>query len=176
MGIVVVLKGPAWVIALVVALILLAGFAEGTYRLWRDSESKLRRQQSDELAEVRLYGDCTVTGVDIQMFVRECAQAVPALSPAKQMELVEGTLPRDEELDHRVAVMQHEHATLSQYEERYATDVFRVVEDLRRRGYVPEADMEWLNHPRDLDGIERVGDRLSDIGRRVRPKHLRQAT
>lgn len=48
--VVVVFDWPLWLIALVVALIVVAGLAEGVYRVWRDADSKLRRQWSTERA------------------------------------------------------------------------------------------------------------------------------
>jgi hypothetical protein len=173
LGVVVVVsvRGPAWLIVLVVALIVLAALAQGTFKIWQEVDSKLARQSSTDLADELLYRKCQVTGAGIQVLVNQRADAVPTLPPDKQIMLAEGTLPRAEELDYRIAVVQHAHDTEWQYKREFAADVFKLVAELRRRGYVAESDLEWLNFPTDVEGIKRIGDRLWEFGRRVKPEH-----
>jgi hypothetical protein len=172
-GIVVVFDGPAWLIALVVGMIVLAGLAEGAYRLWREAESKLRTQRSAEIADALLYMKCTATGGGINVFVSERARARPTLPPDKQVQLAERSLPPAEEFDYHVAAINYEHDTQAQYKEKFAGDVFAIVVALREKGYIPESDLEWLNYPTDLEAMQRVGDRLWEIGRRIEPTHLK---
>jgi len=173
-GIVFVFDGPVWLVGLVVGLILLAGLAEGTYRVWRDSEREIRKQRSVDLADELLYRNCLVTGGGIGSFVHEREAAAPTLPPDKAVALAEGTLPPAEEADFRWLEIGHKQDTKAQYEEQFAEKVFEIVVELRQRDYIPESDLEWLNHPKDLEGIKRVGDRLWDIGRRIRPAHWKQ--
>jgi hypothetical protein len=174
-GIVVVLDGPLWLIGVVVGLILLVGLAEGTYRVWRESEREIRKQRSADLADELLHRNCLVTAGGIQSFVYERQAARPTLPPEKVVARAEGTLSRAEEADFMWLEIGHQQDTKRQYEEQFAERVFEIVVELRQRGYIPESDLEWLNHPKDLEGIKRVGDRLWDIGRRVRPAHWKQA-
>jgi hypothetical protein len=111
-------------------------------------------------------------GTAIELFAEQRQRAEPTLPPDKAMMLAEGALSRAEEIDYKWAVLSHRQNTLELYRERFATKVFELVADMRERGYVPESDFEWLNFPTDLEGITRVGERLSEIGHRVRPKHL----
>jgi hypothetical protein len=161
--------GNPWMWFFLGALGLLGSAYVAYANLHREHEHLVNQHRDKKLADELLYRKCVVIGGGIEMFVRERADLIPKLSPPKQVELAEGTLPKAEEFDYRMALIDHEHETEWQYKERFVADVFRVVAALRERGRVPEPDMEWLNYPTDLDDISRIGDRLSEIGRRVKP-------
>jgi hypothetical protein len=138
-GVVVVFDWPVWLIALVVALIVLAGLAEGTYQAWRESASDVLRRRSAELSDETLHSDCAVTSASIQSFVLQRKDSVPSLPPDKAMMLANKALPPAEEFDYKWAVVGHEHETLTRYREEFGARVFKIVVALRQRGYVPDS-------------------------------------
>jgi hypothetical protein len=163
--------GDPWMWFFFGALVLLVAAFFAYAKLHQERERARSAQRQSERSDELLYRDCTILGGGIDVFVSDRERQVPSLSPAKAVALAEGDLPKGEELDYRIAVIHHEHETQSQYKEQFAAKVFGAVVELRRRGYVAEADMEWMNYPTNLEGIKRVGDRLWELGRRVKPKH-----
>jgi hypothetical protein len=142
--------GPLWLIVLVLVLILLSVFAEGAYREWQETDAKVARQQSAELTQELLWRKCVLLSAGIDLFILERQKDYPRLTDDEQVLLAEGALPRAREVDYRVDMATYERETQYQYAKQFAQPVFEVVTGLRKLGFVPESDAEWLNYPKDV--------------------------
>jgi hypothetical protein len=132
----------------------------------------MARQQSAELKQELLYRKCVILSGEINEFVRERQAGVPTLTVEEQLQLANDDLPRAREFDYRFGKAEHERETQFQYTKQFGQQVFEVVTGLRQLGFVPESDMEWLNYPRDIEGVMRVAARLDDLGHRIGwPQH-----
>lgn len=146
---------------------MLFAFAEGTYREWQKTDAKVARQQSAELTQELLYRKCVILSGGIERFLRERQADVPVLTTEEKILLLQRELPPAREMDYRLAALGYENETQSQYNKQFSRQVFEVVTGLRKLGFVPESDTEWLNYPRDIEAIVRVSERLSDLGDRI---------
>jgi hypothetical protein len=156
-----------WAVAVAVAALALLMLAEGAFRMWREADQQLTAQRSQELSDELLHRKCVVLGAGVMTFATTRRATVPPVPNDPPIG------PPDEELESHMAYFTHTQDTQSQYQHEFAADVFLLVERLRDRGYVSESDTEWLNFPKDLEGIERVGERLWELGQRTKPESWR---
>jgi hypothetical protein len=128
---------------------------------------KVVRQQSPEQKQKDLSWKCVILSEQIRQFISERRTESPMVEHAQQILSSEQELPPSMEIEHLLSMRFYENETQFQYTKQFGQRVFEVVTGLRELGLVPESETEWLNYPRDLDGVMRVATRISDLGQRI---------
>jgi hypothetical protein len=132
-------------------------------RAW--SELDRLNEPPKTLTDEQLAIECSRVGQAVQDFVMDRVSDKPLL----ELDAASGLPPIGEsEAFVRSRQMNHDLHTLGLYGANHAPAVFRVLRALRERGLVSQANFDALNYPDSVGEVDRVGDRLLQLGHRMR--------